>query len=324
MNFLESTIENPKTESPQDSMSNISCDVKLEISEEVYRKIIYWVDKCPMEISGLGKVIFDQENNIIKVIDTILIKQTNSCAETEIDAAAIGKAMFLLKDSPGDLRYHWHSHANMNVFWSATDQSMIKMLGANGWFCATVFNKKREMLSAYTQGAPVRLVVPNIETKIEQVIDPALTSKWDEEYAANVTEKSYQTIGGSSNMDLNNLFAEYHRRWPDDGEEPKVTCTNEDAEAEEVEEVEEKKEVELTDEQYQEYSDLFDKLYEMHQEGKLTDDEFDANMSALNVKYGFDEDDTSELEDTIEADAMDLFSGDKEETYEGFKKKYGD
>jgi hypothetical protein len=305
-----------RKESAKDPMEDVTFDMKMEISEEVFKKVMYWIDKADFEVSGLGKVVIDKERNVIKVVDAILLKQENSACATELDAASVGKAMFLLKDSPGDLRWWFHSHVNFSVFWSGTDQGTIKTLGSNGWFTATVFNKKREMLSAFVQSSPVRIVLPNVETKIEQIIDPALTSKWDEEYAANVTEKSYSHMTYGPGSNLEELFAEYHKRWPDeDTEETKQAVDTEEHE-------EEKKEIELTDEQYQEYSDKFDVLYDMKEQGKLTDDEFDNAMRELNIKYGFDEDDTSELEDAVEADAMDLGSSDKEEVYEGFRTKY--
>ncbi len=194
---LSALIEGLKKESNNDSMANVSFAPSIEISEDVYKKIMYWIEKSDFEISGLGKIMVDKESNTIRVIDACLIKQENSAASTDLDAAAVGKAMFLLKDAPGDLRFWWHSHVNMGVFWSGTDQATIKQISTHGWFVSTVFNKKREMKSAFSQSGPIRLIIEDVPTKIEQIIDPNLVAQWDKEYNDNVTIKNYQTIIGN-------------------------------------------------------------------------------------------------------------------------------
>ena len=177
-----------KKESDVDPMENTSFNVSLEIDEQVYKKIMYWVNKSNFEVSGLGKIAFDPKDNSMRVIDAVLIEQENGSISTEISAAAVGKAMFLLKDTPGDLRFWWHSHVNMEVFWSGTDMATIKQLAMGGWFVSTVFNKKNEMKSAYSQSSPVRLVLEDIPTEISLSAQEA-NPEWDREYEDKVTVK---------------------------------------------------------------------------------------------------------------------------------------
>jgi len=73
------------------------------------------------------------------------------------------------------------------VFWSGTDVATIKQLGGGGWFLSTVFNKKREMKSAYCQVAPIRMIVDDLETDIMEVVDTDLAKQWDAEYDKNCT-----------------------------------------------------------------------------------------------------------------------------------------
>jgi len=166
-------------------------NLKVEIDDKVFQKIMYWIDKADFEVSGLGMIEYNKDHNILRITDAMLLKQAGSGAATEIDAAAVAKAMFLMKDKPGSLRWWWHSHVNMSVFWSGTDQDTIKELGGGGWFAATVFNKKREMKSAYCQAAPVRLVISDIETNIVEDVDLDLINKWDKEFDDNVEHKVY-------------------------------------------------------------------------------------------------------------------------------------
>jgi hypothetical protein len=104
--------------------------------------------------------------------------------------------MYLTRNSEGDLKWWWHSHVNMPVFWSGTDEATIKDLGKHGHIVATVFNKKREYKSAicYTSKADFNELIhhdPDIPTVIVPVHNPELTAIWDAEYEENVKEKKW-------------------------------------------------------------------------------------------------------------------------------------
>lgn len=182
-----------KTATKETEASNKELDfgLKIVIDNMVYQKVMYWVHKSSDEVSGLGNVIYEPETNTIRVIDAIMLPQTNTGGSTDIDADAVAKAMFLMHKNkvPGQLKWWWHSHVNMGVFWSGTDVATIKQLGGGGWFSATVFNKRAEMLSAFCQKDPVRLMAPKIETFIAHPANTELIAKWDEEYTKNVKEK---------------------------------------------------------------------------------------------------------------------------------------
>ena len=187
-----------KKESDVDRLAHIPFKISVEIDPMVYQKVMHWVNKSDFEVSGLGKIVVDPERNVIKVIDAILLKQENTHSTTDLDAQAICKAMFQLKDTPGDLRWWWHSHVNMGVFWSGTDEATMKELGMGGWFSATVFNQKYEYLSAYIQAEPIRLIDADVTTRVTTDLPKDVTEEWDKQYDDNVTEKSFRTIYPSS------------------------------------------------------------------------------------------------------------------------------
>ena len=307
-------IDSTQNSSPQDAMSNISFTPTIEIDKEVFKKIMYWIDKTGAEISGLGKVLVDKERNVIRVIEAVLVKQENTGTSTELDAAAVGRAMFRLKDSPGELRFHFHSHANMGVFWSSTDQDMIKMLGSQGWFCATVFNKKREMLSAYVQASPVRFVCSDVPTTVDK--DTYINEAWDKEYAENVTEKTYTALNvdelerlAHSGADMSDLVAEYHKRWPEEDVDETCRAIGFTQNAVEPEEEDTCQAVEMTEEQYKEYSDSCDVLFQRHKCGQISSEQLDSAINQINAKYGFDtstDEEEIEVTSSEEARAMDI------------------
>lgn len=175
----------------------INNHVKVIIEKPVYEKILYWVDKCKDEISGLGKVVFEDGAFVVK--SAILVKQENTGADTEMDAQSVAKAMYELRNEPGHLNFWWHSHADMNVFWSSTDHDTIADFGKNGWCLAVVFNHRHEHRAAYYQkgtGFLPELFVDELEVENGRTIS-YYDESWDTEYKNKVTVKSLIEYGNA-------------------------------------------------------------------------------------------------------------------------------
>lgn len=179
---------------------------------EVFNKVMHWVKKSPVEVSGFGNAIIDRKNKIITVTDVYLVNQTNTATSTETDPTDLGRLMYKHKSKgEGAVKVWWHSHANMNTFWSTTDLDTIKQFGGNGFIIATVFNKREEMRSAigFKTSHP-------IFGEAVQVVDEVPTfylhpAEWDQEYDQKVTEYRANTIEPSqtqtsflSNNDVKN------------------------------------------------------------------------------------------------------------------------
>lgn len=161
------------------------------IENDVYRKVMYWVNKSQYEVSGLGLVKVEKDG-VLRVTSAILLPQKNGSAHTDIEAEDVNKALFQLRESEGDLRWWWHSHVKMPVFWSGTDHDTIKKVGEGGWFAATVFNQNKEVKSCYygSQGTQTPwgsepLFIDDLSTKLTD-LDIDDTKAWDEEYEKNV------------------------------------------------------------------------------------------------------------------------------------------
>lgn len=120
--------------------------MNIKIPSKIYDQIQFFVDKSTIECSGLGKVVVTPEG--YTVTEITLLEQENTATHTEINASAVTKAMYNLRNSPGGVYFWWHSHVNMDVFWSGTDVATIEEIGANGLCVAVVFNKKREKRGA--------------------------------------------------------------------------------------------------------------------------------------------------------------------------------
>jgi hypothetical protein len=171
---------------------------KLVIPSEVYQKVMHWVLMAKtFEVSGFGTLEHDAKTNTFTVCDAILLKQTNTGTETEIAAEASGKALYDLRNAKGTMHWHWHSHNSMPVFWSATDEDLIKGLGKNGYIVATVFNNKYEMKSAFCAKAvtPVSetlIFEKDIKTEIISFFSNEIINAWESDYHRLVTERKYE------------------------------------------------------------------------------------------------------------------------------------
>lgn len=185
-------------------VTSFADNIKVEIDREVYEKIMHWIDKAPGEVSGLGKV--ELQDGVFMVTSAILLEQENTSVTTDIDGAAVAKAMYELKDEPGKLNWWWHSHVNMDVFWSGTDVETIHELGKHGWFTATVLNKRRDMKSAYYQkgnGFFPEVFVEHVNTSIIYMAEDDKFAEWDAEYEKKVKEKKSEFPKYSGNRRFN-------------------------------------------------------------------------------------------------------------------------
>lgn len=173
--------------------------MEIQISTETHRKIMHWINKSNDEVSGFGKVIYYPETKVFQIQDAFLIKQTNGAAHTDIDATELARLNYQKIQEPGDLRWWWHSHVNMPVFWSSTDKETIQELGSQGWIAATVFNKRHESRSAisYRAESPFGVTTElkdEVAFHVIEEVDEEIIKAWDTEYDSKVEKKAYTQI----------------------------------------------------------------------------------------------------------------------------------
>lgn len=167
--------------------------MKITIPSKIYDQIQFFVDKSTIECSGLGKVLTTPDG--YTVTEITLLEQENTSTHTEINAAAVCKAMYTLRNSPGGVYFWWHSHVNMDVFWSGTDKATIEEIGANGLCVAAVFNKKREKRGAvWLKGHELspNLYFGDIPVTIDYGSVPAeMKEAWAKEFDEKCKAKAY-------------------------------------------------------------------------------------------------------------------------------------
>lgn len=122
--------------------------MKVLISPDAQAKINVYVNECPKEISGLG-LVEERKDGTFYISEIFLLEQEVSGTETDIEASAIAKLILEIGvEKAQKLRFWWHSHVNMGVFWSGTDHSCVEQLVSNATspIISIVYNKKGESL----------------------------------------------------------------------------------------------------------------------------------------------------------------------------------
>ncbi len=177
---MQENYERPKT------LNN----TRIIFDREAYSKILYFVDKSYQEVSGLGKVIREADGTFL-VKDVMMLPQKNTMGSTDIDATDVAKAQYEMRNTPGELNFWWHSHVDMDVFWSGTDIDTIASIGGAGYVVASVFNKRREQKNAIYCNlpfgeTPLKIFLPEMPHQVVTYLPKATFDLWDAEYEKNV------------------------------------------------------------------------------------------------------------------------------------------
>lgn len=157
---------------------------------------MFYVDKCDKEIGGMGRVKYDKKTDAYTVLSVCLPTQEVGSAHTDLDADSVAKCEIETANDEGWFNFWWHSHVNMQAFWSGTDTATIKEMGERGLCIAVVFNKKRECRGAvYAMSSEDH--VPNYFNDNVQVewehypITKEESLAWEDEMRRNIRTKAY-------------------------------------------------------------------------------------------------------------------------------------
>ena len=148
----------------------------LYIDPTVLKKIMYYTQAADGEVSGLGTILKDERGRHV-VNKVFLLEQEASGADTELKPEAISTLMVdMMKknEDPAALKFWFHSHANMGVFWSGTDDSCAETLSKEYAF-SLVVNKSGERRCRLDLYNPFRITFDGI--RVEELIQEDETLK---------------------------------------------------------------------------------------------------------------------------------------------------
>lgn len=151
-------------------------DLKILITPDAQAKIKSLVQECPTEMNGIGHISYVPGGILIDGIQ--VCKQEVSATSASHDTDDL-MAFLMAQPDPGNWRLQFHSHVNMGVFWSGTDEEAIRSAGETAdWMISIVFNKAGLYKSRMDIFKPLRIT---LETTLEQYVPVTDYSQWAKE-----------------------------------------------------------------------------------------------------------------------------------------------
>ena len=147
--------------------SVISRFTTLFLEPEVMRRIGYYTQAADGEVSGLGTIKKDDKGRHV-VSNVYLLEQEASAADTELKPEAISTLMtdmMKANQDPATLKFWWHSHATMQVFWSGTDDACAETLSREFAF-SLVVNKAGDKKCRLDLYNPFRITFDGVKVEI--------------------------------------------------------------------------------------------------------------------------------------------------------------
>ncbi len=164
-------------------------DVKVWINAEAMQKMELWTDMAQGEISGLGMVEETQGGYLVS--DVFLPYQKCGASDTDLTPEGVAGLMIELESlglAPSQLKFWWHSHVNMKVFWSGKDRDTINGFAPHDYFISAVINKAGELLTRIDFYHPLRLAFQEVDTEI-MLPDFGVEEECQELFRERVIEK---------------------------------------------------------------------------------------------------------------------------------------
>lgn len=147
---------------------------RLKVPLHVWHKMMSYILNCPTEINGFGLV--DKVLPTVFVLsDVFITEQEAGPAHVEVQPGTLGTMMtdFIRRgDDPTRIKFQWHSHVNMEAYFSPTDLDNIKNWPGD-WLISVVANKHGEYKCRLDTFGDLRIGIelrPTIVTTIDQAM----------------------------------------------------------------------------------------------------------------------------------------------------------
>lgn len=173
----------------------LSRDLVIYIDPAEKNKIDLWVQMAKGEISGFGLARPLQKGVGFLVSKVFLPFQECGSADTEANPAQVAAFMAECLEKgidTGEIRFWWHSHQHMGVFWSGTDTTQIDDFKADSFYLSAVFNKKGEVKARIDLYKPFRIAIDDVPL-IQGLHDFGNEAECKRLFDERVKEKTYTT-----------------------------------------------------------------------------------------------------------------------------------
>lgn len=177
--------------------------MKLHMTQEVHDKFWAYIDNIDKEIGGFGYVRIDGDSWIWH--DIFIVEQEVSGGSVDYTPAGIASAIERAAEDGvlGAVDHAWvvwHSHVNMNAYWSSTDveDQIHKFRDMSGlpWLFSVVGNKRRDYsarLDLWDHALVPAITFDKVE--LHTLADPAVREAVQADIDSLVTTKTWSKTG---------------------------------------------------------------------------------------------------------------------------------
>ena len=180
--------------------------LRVEIEAEAWECIRQWTELANGEFSCFGTVGDD-----LYINEVHLLEQECTDNATEMDPAAVTD-LLLNVDDPSQVRAWIHSHADMQCFWSSTDDECIEGLANESFLVSIVVNKAGDYRCRVDLFHPIRITIDKVPVVV-RVRSPRLAVDCHREFDRKVREVPLQLLMGSSLSDTDDDELTEFSRW---------------------------------------------------------------------------------------------------------------
>lgn len=204
---------------------------------EAWQTINLYIQLAEGEISGLARGVLSADKATLNVSDVRIWPQECTASETEITSndELVNLALAMQADgaAPEDICVWWHSHANMQSFFSTTDDATIKNWVNNRFICAIVGNKAGDFKTRIDVKEPIQYTIDEKDITISHAgenVPEELYNFVKNEIETKVTERVYTPV--KSNYQYGDEqphigFADYKPKKLSKEEQRRIQYTNE-------------------------------------------------------------------------------------------------
>lgn len=164
----------------------------INVTADAMKRMFLYARHSKGEVSGLGDVIV--KDGELTITNVYIFPQECSGGETDMDWEAVTNFLSQFKaGSPEAMakRLWWHSHADMQAFFSGTDKDTIISWGKQGvqYLVSICVNKKREVAVRYDVFKPVHLYTDKCNLWVMDDENDGLYKETQQQVAKLVREK---------------------------------------------------------------------------------------------------------------------------------------
>lgn len=179
--------------------------MKVIITHEVKERMDAYTRLVETEVSGIGKVAHDEKSGTLTLVDIEVLEQEATGSTTDFVDGAMDR--FMLEkteagESVADWWCWWHSHVDMDAFFSGRDTGTIDESTEFRHLLSVVYNRKGVYKARLDTFKPFRLIVDELDVSFTEPpqnteLEAQLKTELDEKVKPKAIQMGYKNKDGT-------------------------------------------------------------------------------------------------------------------------------